>query len=484
MPPFYIDFHCHPSMKPYGKSFNSNPIGANSTDVHRDTSIWHYDAPNLFDRVIQDIGGICKFSQADFSTLAFGEVRIVCASIYPLERGFFRNKLGQGGISDLLDNFVTGVGRARVNAVQNVTNYFEDLQREYNFYAALHDQYVETVSGRSKYIIVRNYNEIQQLLRQGVDKGDTIFVILTIEGLHVLNSNIDAVAPDEVSILNNLAQIKAWRFPPFFVTFSHHFNNHLCGHAKSLTDIVGKVTDQTEGLNQGFSPLGRQVLHELLSDRNGQRIHVDIKHMSALGRKEYFQILDTDYQGQDIPIIVSHGAANGYQSMDNQTVHNQATQIGNLLLHDDINFYDDEIIRVAKSKGIFCFQLDERRIASPATVSQVKHSIWMSKIRHYRAELLWNQVQYIAELLDRNNLPAWDCLALGTDFEGIINPLNGYLTAETIVQLEQYLERFAYNYMNGPGKNLQYGNNNTIKADEIISRIFNTNGLNFISRYF
>src|SRR6478736_9445523 len=98
MPPFYIDFHCHPSMKPYGKSFNSNPIGANSTDVYRDTSIWHYDAPSLFDRLIQDIGGICKFSQADFSTLAFGEVRIVCASIYPLERGFFRNKLGQGGI--------------------------------------------------------------------------------------------------------------------------------------------------------------------------------------------------------------------------------------------------------------------------------------------------------------------------------------------------------------------------------------------------
>jgi microsomal dipeptidase-like Zn-dependent dipeptidase len=87
-------------------------------------------------------------------------------------------------------------------------------------------------------------------------------------------------------------------------------------------------------------------------------------------------------------------------------------------------------------------------------------------------------------LLDRNNLPAWDCIALGTDFEGIINPLNGYLTAETMVHLQQYLERYAYNYMNGAGKNLQYGANNAIKADEITDRLFHTNGMNFLNRYF
>ncbi|MFM7850591.1 MAG: membrane dipeptidase, partial [Flammeovirgaceae bacterium] len=474
MTPFYIDFHCHPGLKPYGKSFNNNPIGENSSDPHRETSVWHYDAPNLFDRVIQGLAGICKFSQADFSTLAFGEVRIICASLYPLERGFFKNKLGDGKMSDLVDNFVTGVGRARVNAVQSVSNYFEDLQREYHYYAALHDQYVDTVSGRFKYVIVRNYYEIQQHLNQGVDKGDTLFVILSIEGLHVLNQDIDN-SPQPATFLNNLAQIKAWRFPPFFVTFSHHFYNHLCGHARSLTDIVGKFTDQQDGINTGFTPLGKQVLRELLNDRNGRRIYVDIKHMSALGRKEYYQILDTDYQGQDIPIIVSHGAANGYESMDKLSVHSLAHQTGDKLLHDDINFYDDEIIRIAKSHGILGLQLDERRVANKETVRKVKHAVAMNKIRHYRAELLWNQVQHVAELLDRNNLPAWDCLTLGTDFEGIINPLNGYLTAETIVHLESYLERYAYNYMNGPGKNLQYGNNNTLKADEITHKIFHAN---------
>jgi hypothetical protein len=32
--------------------------------------------------------------------------------------------------------------------------------------------------------------------------------------------------------------------------------------------------------------------------------------------------------------------------------------------------------------------------------------------------------------------------------------------------------------------NLQHGNNNAIKADEIVSKIFYGNGMNFISRYF
>jgi microsomal dipeptidase-like Zn-dependent dipeptidase len=106
----------------------------------------------------------------------------------------------------------------------------------------------------------------------------------------------------------------------------------------------------------------------------------------------------------------------------------------------------------------------------------------MNKIRHYRAELLWNQVQHIAELLDRNNLPAWDCMAIGSDFDGIINPLNGFLTAETFVHLEEYLERYAYNYMQDAGKKLQ--SYNQISADKIVHRIFHSNGLDFLQRVF
>lgn len=477
--PCYFDLHCHPSMKPYGKSFNNNPIGVNDPDPSQRNSIWYYDSPNLFERAVQLIVGISKFTQADFTTLAFGDVRLVCASLYPIEQGFFKNKLGQGIVSDVVDNFITGVGRARVNHIQNNNNYFEDVVSEYNFYEELNGRLTQTSSGTFRYLLVKDYAEIESTLNGGAATDNIIFVIMTIEGLHVLNENVNG-QPDESSFLKNVVQLKKWRCPPFFVTFAHHFYNHLCGHARSLTDIVGSETDQSEGLDSGFTDLGRKVLDAVLSKQNGKRILIDIKHMSALSRKEYFSMLASTYAAQDIPVIVSHGAANGYRSMDEKIVDYPA--LGNTLLHDDINLYDNEIITVARTKGVFGLQLDERRIASKEKVKSVKHSMFMNQIRHYRAELLWNQVQYIAELLDRNNLPAWDCITLGTDFEGIINPLNGYLTAETIVQLESFVERYAFNYMNAGGKNMNPANQ--LAASEIISKIFHTNGVNFIAQNF
>ena len=473
----FIDFHCHPSMKPYGRSFSSQ-IGRNSEDPQHVNSSWHYDAPNLFDRGLQLLCGISKFTQADFTTLAFGDVRIIFASLYPVERDFFRNKLGQAVVSDLVNDFITGVGKPRVDNIQNQNNYFQDLELEYDFYKQLNNVPVTTYSGDFKYVIASSYSQIQRCRDTDPLRDNIIFVVPTIEGLHSLNENLSE-EPHEEQFLANLLKVKTWEFAPAFVTFSHHFYNHLCGHAKSLTGIVGKATDQRDGMNTGFTALGKSVLRELLSESNGRRIPIDIKHMSPQGRKEYFQILKSDYAGQDIPIIVSHGAANGMKSMDDPTIESPT---GMKFLHEDINFYDDEILEIARTKGIFALQLDERRIANTQTLKAVKHSLFMNKIRHYRAELVWFQIQYIAELLDKNNLPAWDAIAIGSDYEGIINPLNGYLTAETMAHLEEYTERHAHNYLQSAGKNLKPLNQ--INADEIVNRVFHTNGLDFLRKFY
>ena len=69
---------------------------------------------------------------------------------------------------------------------------------------------------------------------------------------------------------------------PWFVTFSHHFYNELCGHARSLRKIIGKLTNQEEGINTSFTPLGLEVLDILLDKNNGRRILIDVKHMSAM----------------------------------------------------------------------------------------------------------------------------------------------------------------------------------------------------------
>jgi microsomal dipeptidase-like Zn-dependent dipeptidase len=427
---------------------------------------------------LQAWAGICKFSQADCSTLSYGNSRVVCASLYPVERGFFKNKLGENCVNENVNAFVASVGVERVEKIQHMRNYFEDMCGEYEFYKELDGKPMEIEGGTVTYRLVRNWREIEKWSKaEGGDK--TIFFIMTIEGLHALNTDMDA-PPDTDSFIRNVRAIKAWDHPPFFVTLAHHFNNHLCGHAKSLFEIVGKVSDQSEGMLTGFTELGKDVLREVLSRDNGRRILIDIKHMSPQSRKEYFAILKEEYAGERIPVIASHAAANGLRSMDEPVSDNPA--LAGKMLAEGINFYDDEILLIARTGGIFGLQLDERRLASKAALKDVRHSMYLNQVRHYRAGLLWNGIQYVAELLDKHDLPAWKCMALGSDFDATIDPLNGFLTAEHLPFLQAYLERHAYNYMSNDGRKLRPYNQ--IGSNEIVHRIFTENGMRFLEKWF
>lgn len=474
----FIDFHCHPALKPFGRSFHDGKAGHNSLDRHNPTSIYNYEPPRLIDKGLQTWAGICKFSQADCTTLLKGNVRIVCASIYPIERGFFRNSLGENYVNENVNAFISSIGRNRVQVVEDIRDYFADLSAEYAFYRELDGKPVMLDEGPARYRLVRNWAEIERWQESG-DEASTIFFIMTIEGLHVLMTDMDS-PQDEAVLLKNVRAIKAWDHAPFFVTLAHHFNNHLCGHAKSLFDLVGRVSDQSDGVLTGFTEIGRKVLRETLSTENGRRIYIDIKHMSPQARREFYEILDTEYAGQQIPVIASHAAAAGLKSMDNPEAGHP--ELSAWMLAEGINFYDDEIVRIAKSGGIYGLQLDERRAASKAALKNVKKSMFRNEIRHNRAGLLWNGIRYVAELLDREGLPAWDILALGTDFDATIDPLNGFLTAESLPHLQSYLERHAFNYMNGTGRKLRP--ENQLSSTEIVNRIFTENGSRFLKRWF
>ena len=474
----YIDFHCHSAMKPFGKSFNYKKKGINHLRRNRSSSIWKYNPPSLLDKLVNYIINLTKFSQANFTSLAKSGVSVVCASLYPIEKGFFESKLKPEFIKDIASNFATGVGRKRVNHIQGLQDYFKDLEMEYDFYKQLDGKVITLPEGKYRYKLVKNFTEIEVFNSLSHNSVRTISVIMSIEGLHILNSNINE-PPNEVQFMANLKKIKSWDTPPLFVSIAHHFWNHLCGHPESFNDLVKKKVDQSEGLNTGFTDLGVKVLHALLATTNGKRILIDVKHMSITSRKFYYEIIETTPEYKDIPVVVSHGAANGMISFDNQIAG--GSSVANTLMQADINLFNEEIIKIAKSKGILGLQLDERRVANESTLKAVKHSAKRSKIMHYRSKLLWNQIQHIAEVLDFEGLFAWDCIVLGTDFDGIIDPLNAFWTAEELPYLADFLERHAFNYLNGNVFNVS-GNN--ISANEIVDRIMSLNGYQFLKNNF
>ncbi|MEM9143485.1 MAG: peptidase M19 [Bacteroidota bacterium] len=475
----YVDLHCHSALKPYGKSFNRRPVGRNTTRRSRRNSIWKYDPPSLTDKLLNYVINLTKFSQANFTSLAKGDVRVVCASLYPMEKGFFVNAIKSDFLRDLIGNFATGIGKKRVDAVQGMTDYFQDLEREYDFYKQLEDKAIRLPEGQFTYKLVHNYGEIRALLEQEPGDGPcTIAVVLSIEGLHVLNGNLDA-PPDEAAFLRNLYKIKAWEAPPLIVGPAHHFWNHICGHAPSFTDLVAKNVDQSEGLGTGITPLGEKVIHALLDDTQGKRILVDVKHMSVASRYAYYNLIREQVSYAGVPLVVTHGAASGLWSPGNPEAGGSG--VAKTLNPVSINFYNDELILMARGKGIFGLQLDERRVAGKETLKKTKHSVKRSKIMHYRSELLWNQIRHIAEVLDGAGLFAWDLMAIGSDFDGIVDPLNAFWTAEELPFLADFLERHAYNYMKD--SSLQRPENR-IDADEVVHRIMTQNALDFLERNF
>lgn len=80
-----IDIHVHSTLKPYGNSFYSN---SNKRSITDSACVWFKDKFTLLDRRDEITLGVSRYRQSDFTTLAEGQHRIVCVSIYPIEKEF------------------------------------------------------------------------------------------------------------------------------------------------------------------------------------------------------------------------------------------------------------------------------------------------------------------------------------------------------------------------------------------------------------
>ena len=501
---FAIDLHCHPQYKAFArahKDSNLPPENQGSTPSNK-SSLWYYNPPTLSDKLLNYFVSVTKFSQTNLTASMYGNLLVMVVGLGATEQPFFKNKLGTGVIADLIDDFAAGFGRPRINVIQAMTDYWKDFMNEMKFMEQGANKVVRVDGQYFTYKLPVNFFELQQNIAANENPGAgstqsqplIISIVCAVEGMHILNCGLEKpCTPAEVKL--NALKLKNLAHAPWFVTFSHHFYNELCGHARSLRKEIGKLTNQENGINTGFTPLGEEVMDILLDNNNGRRILIDVKHMSPLGRQRFYELRKTKYHSE-IPIIISHGVCNGlpfYGStvsrypLLGETFINPLDDTkgddGQYKDHNLINFYDDEIIAMVQSAGIIGVQLDERRLANDETIRKVKHSLFRNKIRHYRSELVWRQIQYIAELLDDNGLYAWGNIAIGSDFDGLVDPLNSFWTTEEYDDLASYLERHAYNYFDKHPERIK-NPINKISADLVIQKIFRDNAWEFLRRWF
>ena len=316
-------------------------------------------------------------------------------------------------------------------------------------------------------------NHYQKLISTLKDEAK-IAVIPTIEGAHVFNSGLERFGAnvDEDIVLNNISLLKKWDHPPLFITFAHNFYNDFCGHATSL-EPLGKLVNQQPGLGEGFTELGLKVIDSLLKDKP---IYIDIKHMSVKSRKEYYNIMAEKYNWA-IPIIVSHGAVTGR----NWEGEIQGTTDGSFFCNDDINFYDEDLISIARSHGIFAVQLDANRLAPKKYIDKSIRKMDHPEAVKNSALIIWRQIQHIAEILDRYNFPAWNVACIGSDFDGTINPLNGLWTSAHLPKLASHLLKLSNEFLKRKN-GLTNSMNKSITSEEIVQNFTINNAINFLKR--
>lgn len=497
---FFVDMHCHSSIKSYARSFRNDP-GIQSENAANESSIWHVDRPTFFDKIKNYVATLTNFVQSDATSLLEGRVCLACLSFYTQERGFFVNKFGTGIPSDLLTILVTEFGKERIDYLQKMTSYWADLKNEMDYLVQREGETV-SIDGRNvTYKIARSFDDVKVAMRSG-QVGETLVVFIpTIEGAHIFDQVMDCNIPWDkypagitedalklvIQRVQDLRAGKDGMIRPAFMTFAHHFWNGLCGHERSLGNIVRCAINQDNGLHQGFMTSGRAVVHAMLDDlvvdgRNVPPIYIDIKHMSRKSREDYFEILKT--LTKKIPVFVSHGGVTGLDKPGiGGTTRTPAAQ-EDLFYSEPINFYDDELLLIEETQGIFGIQLDERRIGSEHALRGARGHTRRSKILESWAKLVWNQIRHMAEVIDaagRNT--AWSIQTLGTDYDGIIDPINGYWTAASIDSLDGYLLQYAKDYMqnNCP---LKLDANRNIDPEEIVERVLTNNALNFLSRIY
>lgn len=392
---------------------------------------------------------------------------------------------------DFLQNRFVHFPLERLTFLQNGEyDYFTELIREYKFYLSRSGEKTNTSdkirlephgphrTWEGVYQIAQNGNDVLCKLRPD---NDDVVIVLTLEGIHSLgigNPEDDFLRPGEspkdISIgrlKSRIRQLKGeepledglvkkWEHCPFFITFSKHFNNTLCGHARSFPLLSQFVYDQQKNMDKGIlKNAAFGIMSELLGldddliSTGSRRILIDVRHMSAATRQDFYKKIIRPHNRKPenilskIPIIASHVGYSGVDSLDTLIQNAQAgKEVDHFKIRNfkawNINLCDEDVIEIHESGGLIGITLDQHLLGYYQ--NNWLSSLKIGSIERIRARNLLGRTlqQFVHIPFDYNlqePMKIWDILCIGTGFDGTTNPLNGYSTVLEMNRLEDDL---------------------------------------------
>lgn len=450
----FSDIHCHSTLRPFAiySVHKNNP----------EASVWFNDQPRKNQRKVVFFP---EYTQSDFITLNASGTKLIFLTLYPFEQGWFKakNPLNDGLVTDLFVKLLTRLPVKFINKVQSDGyNYFHELINEYEFITKVCNKQ----HGEYSFEIIKNSNHLKNIKKP-------LKVIITIEGAHSLISGNAKEISNGVNIdnvLENIDMVKSWTHRPFFISFCHHFYNGFAGHARSIysNHIMSRklinMLSQEENMNTGINSNGWKIIKRLLSldeeSLNKPRILIDTKHMSITARQEYLAFIE-DYnknlpESKKIPVIASHIGYSGWPSLndalietDNDDKYDKSLSEFNVC---SLNVTDDEIRAINRSGGLIGLNLDQRILSGQKIIDNKPTLHNLEKVRKYWGNQLFRNITGIVKAVidfdgstisDKKSI--WNRIALGTDFDGMIQPVEAFITAIDFSALKkQLIDEFIY----------------------------------------
>jgi hypothetical protein len=476
---YLADFHCHASLR----AINTPPVKEVQNVWEKTYNGKTGSSVSRWARIhTQEIS---KESQTAFYDFAAGNTRVVVDSLYPIEKHWYKFRkmpsyiVGQKAREEIIQA-VFGIERKRLHQLTGASSYFDELREAYYF---LLNGQGNSPDGRFKYKLVNNFGSLQHIIE---NEPDTMAVLLSVEGAHSLDAGCpcsDRLSDKQLKQLlsNNINEMKSWEFTPLYMNLAHHYWNRLCGHARSIKPPLHLIFNQEQGLDLPIQDLGWSVIEELLSQKNGSRIFVDVKHMSALGRKEYYEYINKhnrQYPEDKIPVICSHTAVSGYNTMLDlmRVPDNKRKFKGSYFNNWSINLCDEDIYNICESGGVIGIMMDKGLLCSPDKVKQIRTISDVEKKKESFIKVILDNLFGIIRAVRKKE--TWDRIVIGSDYDGMITHFDCYENASRLPEVKNdlisYLKKYGYH------EELWYG----YSPEELMQKIFTGNVMMFLEKYF
>ncbi len=518
----FFDFHCHPAFKHL-----LAPAGSTLTpwdDIKVKLSVGKLFGREISIGINQLFNGAFN-SQSNLKQMQKAGVNLAGVVLYSIEnkiaQGIMERKIASKGKINLLDP-------VKLQEMQKGNNYYEWTKKTM-------DSLIDNAkpSAGSKASAGANFKFINSVNEYNEPDTKTVHGLLILEGLHNLCTDPFS-ATAETDFENNFADFQTRYKTKIFAVNIPHMQDFPCATHAFGMQFINEEMFYPKG--SGLSAWGKRLVKKMYDND----ILVDLKHMSYFTRTQL--VAERSLIGHDDkPLICTHAGLTGCHSdFRYKFLSTRPKKSGSVwkirhckpygVVQDSsfnrssINLYDDEIVMILHTKGLIGISLDQRILGFPIDsvafqvndipydqeyIADGEDEIFfrgmadpgdigpyisrddvltgdealvhgeMSVEYHYYYFL--NHVFHILQVAKKNGISlqqASSCICIGSDFDGLINPLDCCISAEMYAGFKDHLRQVLKNRPTF-WKPLSI-KRNEIDVDGLLDGIFFTNAFNFL----